>query len=126
MYGLFKTNLILGNNKVEDSEYFLVGGYEIKKYQGIIKLFKIIYGENNNNKIEYIQDIIFEKNKKKNFKSFKGPISSIIQSTETGNILITCWDGNVYLMSYPYIEYFLKLDKKLKNKVSLKEFLKKE
>jgi hypothetical protein len=29
-------------------------------------------------------------------------------------------------MSYPYIEYFLKLDKKLKNKVSLKEFLKKE
>ena len=121
-----KFDKIFGSNSIEDTEYFLVGGYEIKKYQGIIKLFKIIYGENNNNKIEYIQDIIFEKNKKKNFKSFKGPISSIIQSTETGNILITCWDGNVYLMSYPYIEYFLKLDKKLKNKVSLKEFLKKE
>ena len=123
---LFKTNLILGNNKVEDSEYFLVGGYEIKKYQGIIKLFKIIYGENNNNKIEYIQDIIFEKNKKKNFKSFKGPISSIIQSKEKGNILITCWDGNVYLMSYPDIEYYLKSDKKIKNKVSLKAFFKKD
>ena len=63
---------------------------------------------------------------KKNFKSFKGPISSIIQSKEKGNILITCWDGNVYLMTYPDIEYYLKCDKKLKNKVSLKAFFKKD
>ena len=37
------------------------------------------------------------------FKGFKGPISCIIQSS-TGGILVTCYDGNVYLFSSPKIK----------------------
>ena len=37
------------------------------------------------------------------FKGFKGPISCIIQSS-SGGILVTCYDGNVYLFSPPKIK----------------------
>ena len=40
------------------------------------------------------------KNHLEKFKGFKGPISCIIQSSTKG-ILITCYDGNVYLFSDP-------------------------
>ena len=39
-------------------------------------------------------------------------------------VLITCWDGNVYLFKYPNIEYYLKNDEKIENNVSLEEFFK--
>ena len=121
---LYKNEKIF-ETKTEDTEYFLVGGYELNKKKGMIKLFKIIYGINNDNKIEYVQDIIFEKIIKYDFKFFKGPISSIVQSNEDGKIIITCWDGNIYLFSYPNIEYLLKYDKQFNNNVSFKEFFKK-
>ena len=35
------------------------------------------------------------------FKKFGGPISSIIQSDITGNIVVTCLDGNTYLFTPP-------------------------
>ena len=54
--------------------------------------------------IKYVIDIIVNKKvgKKESryFEGFKGPISCIIQSS-TGKILITCYDGNVYLFSEP-------------------------
>ena len=37
------------------------------------------------------------------FKGFKGPISCIIQSSES-EILVTCYDGNVYLFSEPKVK----------------------
>ena len=91
--------------QLKETEYFLVGGFEQNKSKGIIKLYKFIK-DKNNIKIEYIQDIILDKNN--NFKLFNGPISSIIQSKNTGEILITCWDGNVYLFSRPDLNYLLK------------------
>ena len=61
--------------------------------------------------IEFIQDIkLFNKD----FKGFNGPISCIIQSKEDGNLLITCWDGNVYLVEKPNIRFYLKQDEQLK------------
>ena len=90
--------------------------------------------------IEFVQDIIFEKktvkqiknkteeirdsttiknNKKYNnhddmeyydFKGFEKNISCIIQSLNTGKILITSWDGNVYLFSEPNISFYLSDD----------------
>ena len=86
------------------SDYFLVGGFDQKKYKGMIKLYKANYGKNN--EIEYIQDIIFDNNTKYKFEGFKMPISSIIldKNDENGNILISCWDGNVYLLSL-FIEF---------------------
>ena len=88
-----------------ETEYFLVGGFDLNKNEGLIKLYKVIYSsEIEKTEIEYIQDIILEKNKGKYdlecFKGFKGPISCIIQSSET-EILVTCYDGNVYLFSEP-------------------------
>ena len=157
--------------QIKDTEYFFVGGFDLDKREGLIKLYKVIYNDDIEKiKIEYIQDIILEKkpgiynnsskfvdqtdiekkdlenfkgfidsknfynqsnkgkkglesskefkdskeffsqtnNKKKdleNFKGFKGPISCIIQSTK--GILITCYDGNVYLFSTPNIKLLL-------------------
>ena len=85
------------------TNYFLVGGFEQNKYKGVIKLFKITL--NKNVEIEFIQDIIFEKDNK--FKGFNKPINCIIQSSITGNIIINCLEGNDYLMSVPNIDYFL-------------------
>ena len=102
------------NEKVEVkyTQYLFVGGYETGIGKGKIKLFKLLYNEEEDRKfkIEYIQDIIIKNSKGKNeiyddkyhvFKKFGGPISSIIQSKITGNIVVTCLDGNVYLFSPP-------------------------
>jgi len=92
----------------KESDYFLVGGFEKKTKQGLIKLYKIKYEEKLS--IEYIQDIkLFDKY----FKGFKGPISCITQSKKDGNLLITCWDGNVYLVNKPDISFYLKQDKEI-------------
>lgn len=42
-----------------------------------------------------------------NFNGFAGPVTSIIQSSNTGNILATCNDGNVYLFTPPNLDYYL-------------------
>ena len=74
----------------------------------MIKIYKIIYDEKLS--IEFIQDIkLFDKD----FKGFKGPISCIIQSKKDGNLLITCWDGNVYLVNKSEILFYLKQDKEI-------------
>ena len=83
-----------------DTGYFLVGGFDLDKEQGLIKLYKVIYyDEIEKIEIEYIHDIIMVKKEGKNylefFKGFKGPINCIIQSSQ-GEILVTCNDGNVY------------------------------
>jgi len=93
-----------------ETEYFFVGGFDLDKNEGIIKLFKVIYdNEIEKIEIEYIRDIIVKKKIKKEdpnrFKGFKGPISCIIQSS-TGKILVTCYDGNVYLFSEPSLDSY--------------------
>ena len=77
----------------------MVGGFETNIGKGIIKLYKIKYN-NNKLKIKYIRDIAFsEGNNSKCIRGFKSPITDIKQSRITGNILITCLDGNSYLLS---------------------------
>ena len=102
-------NSILKKNKMIGTKYFLVGGFDSNKLKGLIKLYKINYNNSNFDltNIEYIQDIVIKKeykNKSNMFKGFKGPITCIIQSSNNGNILITCYDGNVYLFSPPNIK----------------------
>ena len=97
------------NNKkliIEDKEYFfLVGGFDLDKRVGIIKLFKLIYNIKNitKTKIEFIQDIEFGDN----FENFDRPISCINQSKSTGNISATCYNGKIYLFTQPNLKYFL-------------------
>ena len=93
--------------------------------------------------IEFVQDIEFENTTVKKFKNmvegdykskkleyefydftgFERNISCITQSQKTGKLLITCWDGNVYLFSAPNISYYLNQDleeeKNKKNKMNL-------
>ena len=99
--------------KTKESEYFLVGGFDLKKRQGLIKLYKVIYNKDYKKiKIEYILDVDIEKNinnkDKKTFKGFKGPVNCISQSKK-GEILISCYDKNVYLLSRPIIENIMKI-----------------
>ena len=94
--------------EIKETDYFLVGGFEKKRKQGKIKLYRIIYGEKC--LIEYIQDIkIFDKS----YNGFNGPISCITQSKKDGNLLITCWDGNVYLVDQPNISFYLEQDEQI-------------
>ena len=62
---------------------------------------------------EYKKRIFRERN---TFKGFAGPISSIIQSSLTGNILVTCYDGYVYLLTPPNLDYYLRTDKEGKER----------
>jgi hypothetical protein len=99
--------------ETKETDYFLVGGFEKRRKQGMIKLYKIIYDGNNEkvSSIEYIQDF---KSYDNYFKGFKGPISCITQSKKDGNLLITCWDGNVYLVDKPFIHLYYKQDEQIK------------
>ena len=86
-------------NKKIETEYFLVGGYDSNKEQGLIKLYRVIYNDEIELiEIKFIQDIILEC-----FEGFKKSISCIIQSSQL-EILVTCYDGNVYLFSEPNLE----------------------
>ena len=107
-----ENKIILRDVQKIETEYFFVGGFDIDKREGIIKLYKVIfYDEIEKIEIEFIQDIVVEKKKGKNdlecFKGFKGPISCIIQSSQ-GEILATCYDGNVYLFSEPDLDKMIK------------------
>ena len=102
------------------TNYFFVGGFDESKQMGMIKLYRIIE-EENKAQIEFVQDIIFEEgnpddtdidlNNKNHFNKIKRNITSIVQSKYTGEILVTSWDGNVYLFSEPNIIYYLDYDK---------------
>ena len=98
------------NIKIEDSEYFLVGGFDIEKREGLIKLYKIIYGkEAYETRIQYIQDIYIDIIDQK-YEYLDGPISCIFQSKITGNILVSCFNGRVYLFTPPNISYYINND----------------
>ena len=101
------------NNNLKKTNYFLAGGFEKEKKRGIIKLFKVIYNhEKSESSIKFIQDIeIINQYDSNEFIILKKPISCIIQSSSGENILVTCWDGNVYLLSSLNIEAYLNIDK---------------
>ena len=99
------------NIKIINTKYFLVGGFDENRKEGVIKLYRIDYNSTmiKNTKIEFLQNIKIEE--KNGFEGFKGAISCIKQSNIIGNIIITCWDGNVHLLKPPNIDYFLSCDK---------------
>ena len=100
------------NIKIEDSEYFLVGGFDIEKREGLIKLYKVIYSkEAFNTKIKYIQDINIDIKENQKYEYFDGPINCIFQSKITGNILVSCYNGKLYLLTLPNIDYYINNDK---------------
>ena len=94
---------------IQDTEYFFVGGFNLDKKEGEIKLFKVVYNENESiNKIEFVQVIEFERNK--DFAGFEGAVNCIIKTKreKNGYILVTCYNGKVYLLTKPNLDYYLK------------------
>ena len=86
------------------TNYFLVGGYNNDRKEGLIKIYKINYNDNFDNlDIEFIKDFKIDQKGKNNFEGFKKPISCMIQSKKTKNIIITCLDGKVYLLDNLFI-----------------------
>ena len=97
------------SKKLIDTNYFFVGGFDLDKREGKIKLFKVIFGEKAwKTKIKFLQDIEFLENK--NFEEFQSPINCIIQSKKTGNIITTCYNKHVNLFTIPNIDYYLEND----------------
>ena len=90
-----------GNKKI-NSDYILIGGFDVDKREGRIKLFKALYDENDIfTNIEYLQDIEF---------GFEGAVSSIIQSQKHGNILATCYNGEIYMFNKINLDFYLSCD----------------
>ena len=97
------------NITIKDTDYFFVGGFDLDKREGLIKLYKIVYGSKAwETKIEFIQDIIIQENENEKFEDFDGAITCIIQSKISGYILVTCYNGNVYLFTPPNKDLFTK------------------
>jgi hypothetical protein len=105
---------IVFNVKRKKTNYFLVGGFDIKKHKGIIKLFEICKKDTDRNfVIEEVYDFSLEENNK--FKKFDGAISCIEQTKDKLNILISCWNGKVYWFDAPNLEQILSWNSKLKS-----------
>ena len=98
-----------GNKKLIDTNYFLVGGFDTELREGKILLYKINYGERAyNTTIEFKQEIIFKD--RDDIDTFNGPINCLRQSKKTGNIAASCFDGNIYLLTPPNINYYIEED----------------
>ena len=93
--------------QIEQTNFLLVGGFDNDLREGVIRLYKIYYGDKASiTDIEYLQDIPFKE--KENIDEFNGPVNCLIQSKKTGNILASCYNGNIYLLTPPNINYYLK------------------
>ena len=58
---LTENKVVENERAVNDSGYFLIGGFDLKRHKGGIKLFKVNYGiQYYETKIEFIEDIILE------------------------------------------------------------------
>jgi hypothetical protein len=86
----------------DNINYFLIGGFHHEKNISIIKLVQIYNNENLKN--IHMQDIVFDNKEFK--KILRSQISCMIQSN-TGNILISFYTGEVCLLSKPNLDFFL-------------------
>ena len=77
--------------------------FEDKKIPKLVITREKIY-DSNSKKDKYTEN---EKIEDYYFTGFQRNISSIFQTKKTRKILITCWDGNVYLFSEPNISSYL-------------------
>lgn len=102
------------SGRIYDTNYFFVGGFDQEKGIGAIKLYKINYEHPvYNTTISFIQDINLDSDN--NFKGFNGSVTSIVQTHDTGNFLISCSDGHIFLFSPANLNYFLFYDEETKD-----------
>ena len=96
------------NIDIQETEFFLVGGFDPDKRMGMIKLYKIKFNKRDGSiKIKFLVDI-GEEDEENNFKGFDSNITCINQSKITGNLLINSLDGNINLFKPPNLECFIR------------------
>ena len=124
---LVDTSIIKDNDQNEkerkkySTDYFFVGGFDQERAKGAIKLYKIYFDYYPNKiTIKFVHDIILE-NEKEDFYGFNGAVTSIVQSYETGEFLISCSDGNICLFTQANINYFLYYDELEKNELDYED-----
>ena len=114
--GSFEVNCLCKIDVNENNHnYFFIGGLDIDKGEGMIKLCELIY-KNNEFEIDILDDIFSDDEASDLFKS---SINNIVQSKNSGKIIVSCMDGKVYSFSKPnindYLEYDSEVDKELLN-----------
>ena len=80
-------NIKKGRKNIK-SNYFFVGGFDILKRQGVIKLYRIFFKKENGINIEFLNDIYFDDDNI--LEGFEGTINCIVQSLNNGKILVSC------------------------------------
>ena len=94
------------DKKMQKTNYFLAGGLDGEKRQGMIKLYRVQYNEKKDKiMIEFLQDIEIETNDK--FTGFNSNIECMMQHQSDGKIYVSSSDGNLNLFSDPNLDYYL-------------------
>ena len=107
VYCLCQILNIVTDKKILVNNYFFVGGFDTKNREGKIRLYRINYEEEDyKNKIEHLQDIVFQDEE----INFKGAIISLIQSKTTGSIIASCYDGFIHEFTQPNLSFYLEND----------------
>ena len=91
-----------------NSAFIFVGGFDLNKRSGIIKIFKI--KDENETEIQFLQDIENIEDNKDSLL-FNSPVNNIIQTKDSGKIIITTNDGRIYLFSKPNLDFYYKAQK---------------
>ena len=82
-------------NKEKSFSYILVGGFEVEKRRGMVKLYKISY-KGENIKLEFVQDAI------EDYFDFCGLIDNIVRPDDKKrSIIISCFPGTDYEFNLP-------------------------
>ena len=117
IYLFEKNHYILQNtqdNIAEETTYFLVGGFNQVNKKGFVHLYKVNYNNEifENTEIEFVRDLEKELNNNVELKQcggFKNIITCITQqiNSEEIKLLVTCFDGNVFLITYKNLEVLI-------------------
>ena len=88
--------------------FFFSGGFDSELHQGVVRLYKLTVGQIND--IEFLQEIEIGPEYGDEMENIDMPVSTITQSEETGEIIITTIDGKLYVFSKPNLDFYINLE----------------
>ena len=94
--------------QILETNFLLVGGFDIVRRKGIIRLYQL--NEESYDKLILIKEIKIA-DETKGLKEFDMPVNNIIQTKDSGKIVITTIDGKIYLFTKPNLDYYNKKHK---------------
>jgi len=94
--------------QIFDTNFILIGGFDINRRKGSIRLYK--FDDENEDKLIFIKEIKIA-DEIKGIKEFDMPVNNIVQTKDTGKIVITTINGKIYLFTKPNLDYYNKKHK---------------